>query len=121
MSEEHDRVRLRTGLLRSSADAICARVRQLLEERGVPPHQSLLAQSFPDDAQFEFGVVVARDRRVFRFGFDYLHRSPGEGTFTEWEELTHVWSTSPWAKEVSAALEMLPSLDCARCPTRRCS
>ena|SRR5947207_13427026 len=101
MSEEHDRVRLRTGLLRSSADAMWARVRQLLEERGVPPHQSL-------DTQFEFGIVVAPDRRVFHFGYDYLHRSPGEGTFTEWEEFTQAWSKSPWANEISAALEMLP-------------
>jgi len=108
MSEEHDQVRLRTGLLRSSADAMWARVRQLLEERGVPPHQSLLAQSFPDDTQFEFGMVVAPDRRVFHFGYDYLHRSPGEGTFTEWEEFTQAWSKSPWANEISAALELLP-------------
>ena len=53
-------------------------------------------------------MVVAPDRRVFHFGYDYLHRSPGEGTFTEWEEFTQAWSKSPWANEISAALEMLP-------------
>ena len=86
----------------------CGRGSDTLEERGVPPHQSLLAQSFPDDTQFEFGIVVAPDRRVFHFGYDYLHRSPGEGTFTEWAEFTRAWSKSPWANEISAALEMLP-------------
>src|SRR5437773_10533032 len=88
----------------------CGRGSDTLEERGVPPHQSLLPQSFPDDTQFEFGIVVAPDRRAFHFSYDYLHRSPGEGTVTEWEEFYWACSKRSWGKEILVCLAVLRGL-----------
>ena len=83
------------------------RVRDLLRERGISPSTSIVATSFPDDASFEFGVVLTIDRRVFQFGLDYLHRPIEQGVFTEWVDLTDRHQSSPYAEDVAAALDLL--------------
>ncbi len=82
-------------------------MRYLLGEKGVSPEAVLLADCFPDDAQFEFGLVVGDDGRVFQFGFDYFQKQVDEGTFTEWQELTERWQSTPYSDQISCALEML--------------
>jgi len=94
-------------LLRTSPDPIWRRARELLEERGISSATSILATSFPDDASFEFGVVVTDDRRVYQFGLDYLHKPVEQGVFTEWVDLTERHAGSPYSDDVAAALELL--------------
>src|SRR5262245_59658613 len=88
MSAHHDHVLRCTELLRTSPEPMWARMRALLEERGVSASTSALATSFADDTSFEFGIVVTSDRRVYQFGFDYLHKAVDQGVFTEWVDLT---------------------------------
>lgn len=94
-------------LLQSSTAPLWCRLRYLLAEKGINPQTSLVADFFPDDCQFEFGLVVAQDRRVFQFGFDYLHKTIAEGAFSEWEELTDRYHETPYDEQISVALQML--------------
>jgi len=54
-----------TDLLRTSADPFRVRMRALLSERGVNVTASILVESFPDDACFEFGVLIAPDEKSY--------------------------------------------------------
>ena len=96
-----------TELLRESPDPMWRRTRELLEERGISPANSILATSFPDDTSFEFGVIVTNDHRVYQFGLDYLHKPVEQGVFTEWVDLTERHRSSPYSEDVAAALELL--------------
>ncbi len=102
-----DQIELHTALLRESPDPLYARFRELLSERGIDPSTSTLAESFPDDSQFEFGIVVTADRRVYQFGFDYLHKPVREGTFTEWTDLTNTWQSSNYSNPIGRAVRLL--------------
>jgi hypothetical protein len=77
-----------TQQLRESKEPLWSRIRELLIERGLRPSSLALVASFPDDAQFECGIVVTADRRVYQFGFDYLHVGAASGTFKEWRDFT---------------------------------
>ena len=76
-----------TSSLRTSDDPLFARLRALLPSRSVDPSSAYLVELFPDDTNFEFGVLVAADGRIYQFGFDYLKRNVSEGVLTEWREL----------------------------------
>ncbi len=102
-----DRVQELTTLLRSSNDAFWSRLRDLLSQRGVGPTRAVLAVCFNDDTSFEFGIVVADDGSVFQFGFDYLNKEIPEGVFSEWEELTNRFRSTPHRESVEAALELV--------------
>jgi hypothetical protein len=96
-----------TALLRDSTDPMWMRLRQLLIEQGVSIETAVLATSFPDDTNFEFGVVVTNDRRVYQFGLDYLHKPVEQGRFTEWVDLTEQHASSPYREAVAVALDLL--------------
>jgi hypothetical protein len=102
-------IALLTTLLRTSPDRLWARHRELLLARGINPETAILAESFPDDADFEFGVLVTADRRVIQFGLDYLQKDVVEREFREWEDITDRYVDSPYCESAKAALEMLPS------------
>ena len=86
-SDAEDIVAL-TRELRESQKPLWSRLRELLIERGLEPKKVALVAFFPDDIQYEYGVVVTADRRIYQFGFDYLHVGVAQGTFREWREFT---------------------------------
>jgi hypothetical protein len=96
-----------TTLLRSNADPFWSRLRDLLRERGVAPEHAALAECFPDDTSFEFGIVVSQKGSVFQFGFDYLNKPIEDGTLSEWEDLTARLQSTPHRSSIEAALEWL--------------
>lgn len=96
-----------TYILRWSEDSMWARIRSLLEERGLQPSTSILATSFPDDCRFEFCIVVTADRKVFQFGFDYRHKPTKEGVIVEWVDLTDDYLKSHFPDVIYTALEVL--------------
>jgi hypothetical protein len=51
--------------------------------------------------------VVTVEERVFQFGLDYLHRHVGEGTFSEWEDVSRRIESSPHERKIRAALARL--------------
>lgn len=99
-------IRENTRLLQESDEPLWVRLRDLIREKGINPQQVILAYSYPEDLHFEFGVVVTPEARVFQYGFDYLHQSISDGVFSEWEELTDRYETSPYRNQVAAALCM---------------
>lgn len=96
-----------TGLFRASTEPFWIRLREVVRERGIDPDTSLLADSFEDDVNFEFGILVTRDRHVIQYGFQYFDPSFRDGKLTEWNDLAELWSSSPYRSEVSIALSML--------------
>jgi hypothetical protein len=104
---ELDQVGSLTTLLRASPDPFWSRLRLLLLERGVVPERVALAECFPDDNSFEFGIVVGPDASVFQFGFDYLGKDVADGVLSEWEDLTGRFQATPYRVSVEAALKFL--------------
>jgi len=100
-------IELFTKLLRNDPSPIWARHRELLLARGIDPTTSILAESFPDDTDFEFGILVTADRRVIQFGLDYLHKEVDEAELSEWEDITRRYLSSPYSESASTALQML--------------
>jgi hypothetical protein len=93
-----------TELFRNSSEPFWVRFRELVEKRGISVLRSVLAISFEDDVDFEFGVLVTADRRVFQFGFSFRGQPVRQGTFREWVDLTDRYTDSPYSKEVTQAL-----------------
>jgi hypothetical protein len=85
-------------------DPMLARIAALVRERGVDPDRAVIADYFPDDTSFKFGILVTGEKKVFQFGYDFLHKPELEGTLTEWEDLTGSWQVSPYRVQVEAAL-----------------
>jgi hypothetical protein len=106
MAERED-IETFTSLFRTSTDGFWVRLREVVRERGIDPSTSLLVDSVEDDINFEFGIIVTRDRRVIQFGFRYTDPSCIDGKLTEWKDLAERWATSPYRSEVSIGLSML--------------
>ena len=77
-----------TTALRTSDEPLFARLRFLLPSHDIDPRTTYLVELFPDDTNFEFGVLVATDGRIYQFGFDYLNCKISEGLLAEWRDLT---------------------------------
>jgi hypothetical protein len=77
-----DQVRKLTSLLRSGDEPFSARLRNLLRERGCPWREGALAECFPDDDSFEFGVVVTVTGRSFSsIRVTWMRRSEARALF----------------------------------------
>ena len=96
-----------TGLFRTSAEPLWVRLRQAVRERGVEPATSVLAESFEDDENFEFGILVTCDRRVIQYGFRYSDPSLSDGELTEWNDVTERKDSIPHSSQAATALSML--------------
>ena len=96
-----------TDLMRNDSDPLWARIRELLVGKGVNPSTSILATSFPDDSDFEFGILITAEETVYQFGFDHLRKRPEEGVFREWSDLTPRWKDTPYREDVEVGLAVL--------------
>jgi len=88
-------------------EPVFARLRELVSAKGIDPDTAVIADFFPDDTSFYFGILVTPGARVFQLGYDYLHAAETEGELSAWNELTQSWRTSPYHEEVRAALKFL--------------
>ncbi|MDX1763743.1 MAG: hypothetical protein R3231_05430 [bacterium] len=95
-----------TKLLQGSDQPLWVRVRELIREKGIDPLRATVAYAYPEDLHFELGVIVTPEGRVFQYGFDYLHQAISDGVFSEWEELTDRYESSPYRNQVTQALRM---------------
>jgi len=85
---QRDQVDELTASLRADSGPLWARIRWLLEDRGVDASKSLLLDFFTDDSDLYWGLIVTPEGRAFQFDFDYLRRQPAEGRFSSWEDVT---------------------------------
>jgi hypothetical protein len=97
-----------TNALRSSDDAYWTRLRQLMHERGIDPHQSVLAECFPDGEFEEYGIVVSGDGGVFQFVYEWPENNDqGDGAFREWNDRTEDWEKLHLSRAVESAFGLL--------------
>jgi len=96
-----------TQMLRSDPRPYWTRVRELFRSRGVSPEEAVIADTFPDDVDFVFGVVISQNRRVFQFDFEHYEKDVEDGNFTAWRDVTDSYLDKTYALEVQAGLEML--------------
>jgi hypothetical protein len=66
-----------TSQLRSSGEPRWQRLRERLQQEGIPPEGAAIGTLFPDDPSMEFGIVASRDGRTFSFDFDFLRDPDG--------------------------------------------
>jgi len=102
-------IALLTNLLRFDLDPMWSRHRNLLLARGIDSNTAILAESFPDDVCFEFGILITESGRVIQLGFDYLHKPVEQGDLCEWEDITDRYRETPYSDSATLALEMLRS------------
>jgi hypothetical protein len=93
--------------LRSGDEPIFERLRALLAARGVDPSTTWLVDLFEDDVNFEFGLILTGDRRVYQIGYRYPDGEVGGGELTEWVDLTHSWRLTPYRDEIDDAFDYL--------------
>lgn len=105
--EEREMTQELTSLFRTSTGPFWILLRKVTRERGINPDTSLLADSFEDDVNFEFGILVTHDRHVIQYGVQCSDPSFKDGKLTEWNDLTDRWSSSPYRCEVFTALSMV--------------
>ena len=103
-----DRIAKLTDSLRRSDDGLFPRLRVLLEERGIDPGQSVLVEMFSDDREFEYGILVTAEERVYQFGLDCQGRTPESAELIEWIDWTRTYHLAAFKSHVEAALELLP-------------
>ena len=96
-----------TEALRAGRDPMLARIKELLAAKGVEVDRAVLADMFPDDTCFEFGLLVTSDGDVLQFGYDYNSRAESDGSFSEWNNITDTWGSSPYDSQISLALSFL--------------
>jgi hypothetical protein len=103
----HDlEIRRITEELRTSGNPLWARIRQLLAEKDIVPDKSILAYFAPEEAQYEFGVIVTEGNEVYEFAFDYLQKGVSGGVFAEWDNVTERLERKPYRKEVEMARQL---------------
>jgi len=90
-----------TKILRESNDAMVKGIRSCLKNKGVEPKSVIVVEWFPDDVDFEYGIIVDASKKVFQFGYDYPEKSEGEGVFSEWNDITPNWKQEPLDESVA--------------------
>ncbi len=104
MEEDRQQVEKLTEALRHSTEALWAKIRALLKEKGVDPEKTIVACAYPEDYQYEFGIIICEDRKIFQYGFDTLRRSIQKGYFKEWNDITETYPNSQHRKIIEIAL-----------------
>lgn len=93
-----------TKILRESDDALVKGIRACLKEKGVEPSSVIVAEWFPDDVDFEYGIILDSNKKIFQFGYDYHNKKEGNGEFSEWQDITTNWKDIPLYQSVKVAL-----------------
>ncbi len=107
---ERKEIEVYTSVFRTGTEPLWARLREVVREQGVDPNTTLLAVSFEDDENFEFGILVTHDRRVVQYGFRYSDPSGIDGKLTEWRDVTEQKDSLPHRSNISTALSILENV-----------
>jgi len=94
-----------TLVLKESNDDLVLGIRKCLAEKDIDLETVIVADWFPDDVSFEYGILVTQQGRVFQFGYDYYDKPMGKGAFSEWHEITNNWQEIPLSQRVNVALK----------------
>lgn len=99
-----------TAHLRTHADPALQRIRELLAERGIDVHESLVVNLMPEDTDLLSGLIVSNERRVYEFEFDWRRTVPEHGHFVVWRDLTSSHESRAFREPIAVALTMVDQL-----------
>ncbi|MGK5737338.1 hypothetical protein [Micromonospora sp. URMC 103] len=95
-----------TQLMRTSSLDLWRRLRVLLAEQGIDPHDSVLVNLFPDGGNDEFGQIISQEDQVYCFSLAY-DREQKDGAehavIRNWTEITDGWQRRSLAIETADA------------------
>ncbi|HFQ81400.1 MAG TPA: hypothetical protein ENK33_08525 [Desulfobacterales bacterium] len=95
-----------TECVRNAEKSFAIGIRRCLEEKGVAVEKAIIADLFPDDYCFDFGLVVTEGDDVYQFGYAYPPNKEQIGKFTEWNKLTGNWRNTPYAEQIKTAFSL---------------
>ena len=104
MDSDRQQVEELTEALRHSTEALWEKIRVLLKEKGVDPEKTIVACAYPEDYQYEFGIIICEDKKIIQYGFDTLLRSVQKGYFKEWNDITETYPNSQHRKSIATAM-----------------
>lgn len=79
MDSGEEYVAVNTRLPRGDSDPFWARLRDLLRAKGIDPARAGLATCFPDDRDFEFGIIASADGGGLRVRLRLPGQAGGRG------------------------------------------
>lgn len=97
--------------MRTSRYGLWVRLRELLNERGLVPADTVLVYLFPDGGDSEFGTVVSDGGRVYSFDLRYNResmRSARAAVIERWLDITDRWQQEPFSPEIADAFIWKP-------------
>lgn len=81
-------------------------MRRLLNEKGVDPATTILAESFEDAEDADMGVLITPDGSVVEWRRRYFDEQPKNDAIIAWRDITASWRGGPWNDEVEAGFEL---------------
>src|SRR5262245_15363102 len=89
MNSKTDRIKFVTVRFRQGLDQCWVGVKAFLAEKGTDVENLIIADTFPEDHQMIYVLVVGRDRQVYEFYYDWLNSDESNGRIKEWKDLTN--------------------------------
>ena len=83
------------------------RVRQLLKEKKIDVSKIIVVESFSDDTNLLFFVILTNGNNIYQFDYDYLHGEKDEGNIISWKDLTIDYLQTPYKESVLIGLKMI--------------
>ncbi|MGW0661235.1 hypothetical protein [Streptodolium elevatio] len=90
--------------MRTGRHALWTRLRELLNQHGLVPADTVLVFLFPDGADSEYGTVVSDGGRVYSFDLRYNRedvRTERTAVIERWLDITDQWQGKPLSHEIA--------------------
>lgn len=110
MDSEQDQIKYVTNRFRKGLDDCWVGIKTLLVNNGITVEGLIVADSFSEDHDQIYVVVVTKDRQVLEFYYDWLHRKESEGSIKEWKDLTETPEAAYRSESVKLALQLVGEL-----------
>ena len=94
-----------TEIMQSSEESMVVGIRRCINEKNIKLNDLVIVEWFPDDMDFEFGILVTNDCEVYQFGYTYSEKTKDEGSFSEWENITKNWKDTPHSSSIAVAVK----------------
>lgn len=86
--ENLEEIKKNTKEFREQKDNLFIGVGKELAEKGVDINKIIVVDFFTEDNSKCYFVVVTKDRCIFEFYYDYLHKNETDGKIIGWQEFT---------------------------------
>ncbi len=94
-----------TTIFRESDSSLVKGIRVCLEKKDVEPTSVIIVEWFPDDVDFEYGIIIDSNKKIFQFGYNYHEKDEDKGEFSEWLDITLNRKDIPLNQSLDIALK----------------